>query len=291
LLDAGSDDPRMVDRVTQFVGGGGSLLLAAGPNMVGNGAGVDLDLLPARLQRAVTLPGDEYLLLADRERRHPVFDSLDIDWSARFHGYWSSEPATDSRVLLRFDNGDPVLVEGQAGEGRILVLTTALDTSWSNLPLQGLYLPFIHEMLEYLARPVEAPRSYTAGDRVDLSSWLETGETLEVRDRGGARAATVSSLDPVFEAGEPGIYRIGEDGRQPLAVNAEAGAGNMETVPASTLRDRLVDPETGPVQSERVRTAQLMSEIEQPQRLWWWILLLVMGLLLLETRVANRTYR
>jgi hypothetical protein len=45
------------------------------------------------------------------------------------------------------------------------------------------------------------------------------------------------------------------------------------------------------VQSEQVRTAQLVAEIEGPQRVWWWLMLLVMLMLLAETRVANTTYR
>jgi len=40
-----------------------------------------------------------------------------------------------------------------------------------------------------------------------------------------------------------------------------------------------------------VQTAQLIEELERPQRLWWWILGLVMLLLLMEAVIANRTYR
>lgn len=289
LLDAGIDEPELADRVSQFVRDGGGLLLAAGRNMAAAGPGEHLEILPVRLRQAETLPGGEYLLLADRERRHPVFDALDFDWSARFHGYWRSEPVPEARILMRFDNGEPVLIEGEAGKGRILVLTTALDTSWGNLPLQGLYLPFVHEMLGYLVQPSEAQGSYTTGDRINLSSWLESGETLSIRGRNGQ--VTVSSPDPVFEAGEPGIFRIGEGEQQALAVNVAPDAGTMEKVSPDTLQDRLIDPQTSPVQSDRVRATQRMEEMEQPQRLWWWMLLLVMGLVLLETRVANRTYR
>lgn len=291
LLDAGLATARQGDAVSRFVTGGGSLLVAVGRNTGGAELSERLGVLPARLQQPEALSGGDYLLLADRDRRHPVLEPLDIDWSARFQGYWQSEPSADSRVLMRFDNGDPALIEGDAGDGRVLLLTTALDTSWSNLPLQGLYLPFVHEMLDYLAQPPRTPGAYMAGDRIDLSSWMDAGTGLEVR-RGEREPITLSSLDPVLEASEPGIFHVGQgDNQQLLAVNVDANAGNMEKVPVATLRDRLINPETSPVRSESVRTAQLMDEIEQPQRIWWWLLLLVMLLLLLETRVANRTYR
>jgi hypothetical protein len=45
------------------------------------------------------------------------------------------------------------------------------------------------------------------------------------------------------------------------------------------------------MQSRAVQTAQLIEELERPQRLWWWILGLVMLLLLMEVVIANRTYR
>jgi hypothetical protein len=291
LLDAGLPSISEGEAVSRFVAEGGSLLVAAGQNTGGVALSERLSVLPARLQQPESLGGNDYLLLADRDRRHPVLEPLTIDWSARFTGYWRSEPVADSRVLMRFDNGDPALVEGGTGEGRVLLLTTALDTSWSNLPLQGLYLPFVREMLDYLARPPRMPAAYEAGDRIDLSSRLETGGELAVRHSGGEQVV-LTSLNTALEAREPGILRAGRgEDQQLLAVNVGAGAGDMQKVPAATLQDRLINPDTSPVQSEQVRTAQLMDEIEQPQRIWWWLLLLVLLLLLLEARVANRTYR
>jgi hypothetical protein len=34
-----------------------------------------------------------------------------------------------------------------------------------------------------------------------------------------------------------------------------------------------------------------VAELERPQRMWWWILCLVGLLILVESVVANRTYR
>jgi hypothetical protein len=66
---------------------------------------------------------------------------------------------------------------------------------------------------------------------------------------------------------------------------------SIERIAPSALQDAVTNPETEPMQSEEVRTAQLIAEIEGPQRVWWWLLLLVMFMLLAETRVANTTYR
>ena len=75
------------------------------------------------------------------------------------------------------------------------------------------------------------------------------------------------------------------------AVNANPEESNLERMAPSALQDQIINPETAPTQSLQVRTNELMNEIEGPQRIWWWILLIVMGLLLLETRIANTTHR
>jgi hypothetical protein len=87
---------------------------------------------------------------------------------------------------------------------------------------------------------------------------------------------------PGFVTG-PGDFR--------LAVNIAPDAASLNRIDVASISDRVLNPETTPPVSERVRTAQLIADIEQPQRLWWWILLLAAVLLLLETWIANRTYR
>ena len=75
------------------------------------------------------------------------------------------------------------------------------------------------------------------------------------------------------------------------AVNILPEESNFTRVATSTLYDAVVNPDTTPLQSREAQTAQLIEELENPQRLWWWILMLVMVLLLVEVLVANRTYR
>ena len=75
------------------------------------------------------------------------------------------------------------------------------------------------------------------------------------------------------------------------AVNILPEESNFARTAVASLYDAIINPDTNPNQSSEVRTAQLIEELERPQRLWWWILSLVMLLLLVEAVVANRTYR
>jgi len=293
LLNAGSDlSSTQANALNDFVRDGGSLLMAPGDRVnAGPFNQLFADISPAALDQPVRLGGGDYLLIADMDRRHPVLLPLGSDWAVRFEGYWAATAAPDADVLMQFDNGSPALLERAVGQGRVLLFASSLDTEWNNLPLQGLYLPFAHESLRYLAQATEKERAYRIGDVIDLASAAAEDATLTVTDAAGA----VSQLLPGNRTLTPvtnGFVSI-DDGAnvQFYAVNPDPEESALERIAPSTLQDSVTNAETEPVQSEQVRTAQLVAEIEGPQRVWWWLMLLVMLMLLAETRVANTTYR
>ena len=290
LLNTGSVTGDQQRALQDFVVDGGSLLLAPGNRVAADSFNQQLAALaPARLTNAQVLPANDYLLIADVDRRHPALRPLDVDWSARFQGYWGSEPNADGQVLMRFDSGDPLLLERAVGEGRTMLITSSLDLGWSNFPLQGLYLPFVHETLTYMIRPPLQQRAWQIGDMVDLTPAFDTGDSqLELSEPDGT-VVTVNADSPFYRARMPGFLRT-ESGVN-FAINIQAEAAALATIDTSVLHDRILNPETTPAVATGVRTAQLIAELEQPQRLWWWILLTVLLLLLLEAWIANRTYR
>jgi len=290
VLNSADFDAAQSSALQRFVNDGGHLVLAPG-------AAVDAarfnaafsDLTQVELLQPQRLPENDYLLIADVDRRHPVLAPLDIDWSTRFQGYWQlTDELDEDRVLMRFDNAAPALLEAVYGEGRLLMLTTPLDLSWSNLPLQGIFLPFIHESLNYLVQSDVPRAAWQVGEMLTL----ELASDAELLTPTGDSMA-LSAPRGSWRAEVPGFYRLAgaDDGDQVLAVNIAPAASEMARIAVSALHDRIVNPDTTPQQSAAVRTAQLMVDIEQPQRLWWWILLLVLCLLLVETAVANRTHR
>src|SRR5438094_196980 len=55
----------------------------------------------------------------------------------------------DSRVLASYASGEPFLIEGPRGRGRVLLVTSPLDGDWNTLPLFPFYLPFVQSMVRY----------------------------------------------------------------------------------------------------------------------------------------------
>lgn len=290
MLNAGSPAGGQQQALENFVSSGGSLLLAPGDRVNATDFNQRLaTLAPAQLNDAQVLAGNDYLLIADVDRRHPALRPLDVDWSARFRGYWRSEPVSDSTVLMRFDSGDPLLIERVVGDGRSMMLTTSLDLGWSNFPLQGLYLPFVHEMLTYMIQPPQQQRAWQVGDMIDLTPAFSDGLSQVNITEPDGNEMVIDAENPFHRARLPGFLRS-ETGVD-FAVNIQPEAAALAKIDVTVLHDRILNPDTTPTIAAGVRTAQLIAELEQPQRVWWWILLTVLLLFLLEAWIANRTHR
>ncbi len=290
LLNVGDLNNQQAQSLATYVESGGSLLIAPGDR-------VEPDLFnrqfaaitPAQLQTQGSLGRDDYLVIADYDRRHPILRPLQGDWSARFQGHWSLSPVADADVLMQFDSTEPALVERDIGEGRVLLFASTLDLEWNNLALQGLYLPFVHETLRHLVQSEARQRDYEVGDNINLDP-EQTGREISVTDASSSPLPV--NADAIVAATRPGILNATIDQTAVrLAVNFQSEESDFTRVAPETLYDAVINPDTNPIQSREVQTAQMIEELERPQRMWWYILVAVMLILLAEAVIANRTYR
>lgn len=161
-------------RIAAFVENGGGLLLATGP-------GIDPRLVRDLLGESVALgvempeetaPDGAVHRLAVTDPRHPVFrpfgDLVATLGQVRFTGTTRILPAgpadvpagagSPPRVLARFDQGDAALIEYDRGVGRALVLASDLGMEWNDFPRRPGFVPFVQEVVRYLAGPARVPR-------------------------------------------------------------------------------------------------------------------------------------
>lgn len=291
LLNVGNLSNAQAQAINDYVLGGGSILFAPADK-------VDPDqfnqqfaaISPATLQHPDLLARDDYLVIADFDRRHPILRPLSSDWIARFQGHWSIQPAPEAEVLMQFDNSEAALVERNVGQGKAILFASSMDLEWNNLPLQGLFLPFVHETLRHLVQPEFKQRAYQIGDSFTLDPAGDAVSVEAIDPNGENIAFTNDSY--VVSATTPGLIRATADGRNTVyAVNIIPAESNFTRTAVASLYDQIINPDTNPVQSSAVRTAQLIEELERPQRVWWWLLALVMALIVAEVLIANRTYR
>jgi hypothetical protein len=289
LLNVGDLTNGQADAITTYVEQGGSLLIAPGdrvePELFNRQFA---EITPASLQRP-TGRVDDYLVIADYDRRHPVLRPLVGDWTARFEGHWPMQARDDAAVLMQFDNTEPALVERDYGQGKVMLFASTLDLEWNNLALQGLYLPFVHETLRHLVQTDVRQRAYAVGDTINLDA-QGSAASVSARDPSGSDIRLVDNA--VFTATTPGFVTATIDGNETrYAVNFLPEESNLARVAPATLYDAVINPDTSPIQSREVQTAQMIEELERPQRMWWYILVAVMLLILAEAVIANRTYR
>tara|TARA_B110000858_G_scaffold197865_1_gene261213 strand:- start:21022 stop:23046 length:2025 start_codon:yes stop_codon:yes gene_type:complete len=291
LLNVGDLSTGQKAAIENYVQAGGSLLLAPGDKVTPEVFNRQFaEISPAIIQSRGQLGLDDYLVIADFDRRHPILSSLSSDWSARFQRHWSLLPNEGADVLMQFDNTEPALLERSVGQGNVILFASSLDLEWNNLALQGLFLPFVHETLRYLVQQNPKQRAYQVGDSLDLDP-SGTAGNIEAIDTAGN---LIEFMDDNFitTATTPGMISARVDGNPVnFAVNGIPEESIFDRMPVENLYDQIINPDTEPKKSSEVRTEQLIEELERPQRVWWWILCLTMLLILAEAFVANRTYR
>jgi len=283
-----------------FVEGGGGLLVSAGPGA----AARDVEgLLPGRLGSSVDPPSGGALLLGAVDRRHPVFAPFREPGTgnfaaARFYRVRRLVPDDSARILARFDDGEPALLEGRAGEGRVLIWGSTLHTLWTDLPLQPVFLPFVQRAIRHLAGRGESAPSYRVGD-------VLAPDAGDASAGGASRPAAVVGPDgerrTLDDAGggalvlrAAGIHELtdGADGRtrgRPVAVNVDPSEGDLTPIDVEELVAAVTAPEAATAEGESNAVASVAPEDqERHQGLWRFLLGAAFLLLAVETVLGNR---
>jgi hypothetical protein len=292
-----------------FVGAGGGLIITAGDRMdleayrSALGAGEE-PLMPCNFVQPVgnALDRDQFSVLATLDYDHPIFhpfkDPNHGDFGrGRFYRYIQAVPLKGSTVLASFDDGNPALFEKVYGTGRVLCFTSTIDREWTDLPIHGVYLPFLYEAIKYLAlkRTDERP-DYRIGDLVELGGYQPpSGTEIAIFNPAGeeTRTAINENGGVTYDTTEqPGIYSVHISGKQPhnFVVNPDTIESDLTTRDPEELTSMLASGEKA-VPTEVV-TAETITryhgEVEKNQGVWWYLMLGVFLLAVGEMFIANR---
>ena len=88
--------------------------------------------------------------------------------SARFLKAWQLQPTDTNatRVVLRFDNGQPALVERTAGQGRVVLFASSANSAWNDLPARPAFVPLLYRTLGALVEQRQKALNIAVGDRL-----------------------------------------------------------------------------------------------------------------------------
>lgn len=274
-------------KVRAFIEAGGVALLA--PRDVAAMATVFEVFEAAPLGIEEVVPA-RYALLGEIDFQHPLFapfrDPRFSDFS-KIH-FWRYrrfpvESLSNARVLARFDNDDPAMVQVPLGEGFALLLAGCWHPADSQLALSTKFVPLIHSLLDLSGVLNRAPRQHLVGGEVPLASTNAVSVT-----RPDGETSSEMKVD------QPGLYSVSSGtNRFRFAANIDPRESRVDALPAEELERygvtlHEVRPET--LSDEKKRELK-HSELEQRQKLWRWLIAAALVLLSIEILMAGRLAR
>lgn len=237
LLNVRSVGAKAAD-LARFVEGGGGLFIAVGdqvdPELYARELG---DVLPMPLHVEKTAAAQD----AGAEPRAARFAEVDFGHPAlsifqgearegllgvRTSRYLLAKPrgsgaaaSGGARVLARFDDGAPALVEARRGRGRVLLFTSSADRDWTDWPIRTSFLPAMQRFAGFLAGALEERRDPPAPVGARRTIRLDEGEALVAvvdpagRERSRAELERAGLAEPAqgvveWTPREPGLWQV-----------------------------------------------------------------------------------
>jgi hypothetical protein len=315
-------------RLLAWVEAGGGVILAAGERTAAapwsDVARVLAGGTPGRVADRVAEGGAR---LGYIDYSHPVFEPFRAPRAggfggARFYRY-RAVPAADARavagdtaspaaaVLARFDDGGAALVERRVGRGRALVWGSTLDTYWTSLALEPVFLPLVHQLVRHAAGRSPQRPWHTVGQIVDVTdsprgAWPggEPGARPGAQHGAGdgallvtapsGRAADIDAARGLLTLAEPGFYEVRHAGTGGTTValhaaNTDAAEADLAPLDPDELAAAVTSAATAG--REAAAVALPREEQERRQSLWLYLLITAFALVTAETVLANRGSR
>jgi hypothetical protein len=208
--------------------------------------------------------------------------------------------ADGALVLARLTTGDAFLVEKKFGEGSVLQCCGPCDADWSTFPLRPSYLPFMQQVVTYLAARVEPPRNVQVGQ--PLVAFLPAADAGIEATLVGPEGETYGI--PVVRKGSrgvaefartflPGAYTLETPGGESLhfVVNTDRKESDLRQLSESEIRSAADAMGASAVSSSEEYRA-MDDRRRRGFELWplfWSALLFLAGFeLFLEQRFARR---
>jgi hypothetical protein len=231
LNDVAELDAARNRALCDWVSKGGALLIAAGRKAASVGR-VPVSGMTASpgigFKRATMLTPDDAAITGISEFKNVTFSRYSV-----------LTPKAGDRIIARFEDGTPLLVEEQMGEGRLLVFASTLDGEGSDFPLHASFVPFVLQTGRYLAGETDRASSMVSGTAVELRQGPAGGAATDVIGPDGKHELNFkeAATARVFSLDRSGFYRIERAGGEKLlvAANADRRESDLTPIPDETL--------------------------------------------------------
>lgn len=284
----------------RFVERGGGLLVVTGDRS--SWPASEAGLLPGQIGPPVDRLSGRKGTLGYLDYSHPVFEVFKAPRSGDFSSahvfqYHALTVTAPNHVLARYDDGGVAAAEGKVGVGRVIVWTTTLDDTWTDLAVKPVYLPLVHQLTRYLARYEQASSWYTVGQVLDLSTYAtKTRGDRIVFTPSGRRETAGASAPGLLELDEQGIYELRSPGTttdrpEAIAVNLDPAEADLTPLDPAELAGAVTGRAADSGSPPAAAVEMTREDAERRQGVWWYLLFAGLLLLAAETVISNRLSR
>jgi hypothetical protein len=269
LCNVSAISEAVLPRLKEYVRRGGGLLVFLGDRVQAEDYNRKLydaapSILPARLRDKRMLSNAALEKVEKIDAKHPAFTAfsdpilLESLKSTRVSGYYRTEGG--AAPLIALGNGDALALEKKFGSGRVILVATAADRDWSDLPVKTAYLPLAQSLVNYLqgGKKGALDTGVAVGEAKQFTlPPAYVGKSLKIvgpdqREREIALAAEGENAAAAFTDNEvAGIYRVSA----PLAPQAPATLAPVYAVNPPFLESRL-EPISDAELAARLRPAR-----------------------------------
>jgi len=304
-----NSEARVLDRYLE-AGGGlvvflGNRVMADRYNQVLGGVTAGgVDLLPARIA-SEPVSGD--WSINPLEYRHPivtVFRGQEraglLTTPIKEHFPLDVSDGTSSRVVMALDDGSPLMVERQVRRGRVVLVGTSADVSWTPMPVLPSYVPVIQELLAFAVADQLEHRNVQVGETIGATLPRVGGSTSVTIDTPDGRNETAPIVMEAgtgnwsFSATDPsGIYTASPtdspESKESFAVNVNTAEGDLTKTTEQELRQGVLADVNAQIHTVWQRMSDEPASVTtRSSSLAKMLLYLLLALLFVETYLARR---
>ena len=196
-------------------------------------------------------------------------------------------------INLEFNNGDPLLLDFNRGNGKIFYFTSLMNLSWSDIPLRGIMVPLMYRLLILGGTDELNTAPVAVGD----VKWISLGRNevrnrWEVKSPSGEMTLVVPDFSKeslkIINTNELGIYGIYQNGNFYTAFSTYLHSN--EIINKQVTKNQI----SAILSNEMYRWINIDSNFDnifnetgQGKSLWKIFLLIVLILFLLETWIGR----
>jgi hypothetical protein len=188
------------------------------------------------------------------------------------------------RVLARFDDGDPAILERTIGQGELLVMATGWQPQAGQLALSTKFIPLVYSLLN-LSPGDQQVNDYIIGEAIPFPP----SATATLTSPSGMESEFRSASD-IDVISQPGIYTFRDgDQTRSFAVNLRDSESRTDPMDEGDLeRFGIVIGKTISAEQTLENQRQLRDrELESQQKLWQWLLVVALVILGVETLLSG----